>query len=106
MKVDELLSGVREAMSVKKVFGESIHEDGITVIPVAKVGGGGGGGGDTEGNGGGGFRLAAKPAGAYVIKDGEVTWKPAVNPNAIMVGWQLVAALAVFVLWRLRRNGE
>ena len=73
MKVDELLSGVREAMSVKKVFGESIHEDGITVIPVAKVGGGGGGGGDTEGNGGGGFGLAAKPAGAYVIKDGEVS---------------------------------
>jgi uncharacterized spore protein YtfJ len=106
MNLDELLSGAREAMSVKKVFGESVHEDGITVIPVAKVGGGGGGGGDTEGNGGGGFGLAAMPAGAYVIKDGDVSWKPAVNPNAIMLGWQLVAAFAVFVLWRLRRNGE
>jgi len=106
MKVDELLSGAGEALSVKKVFGESVHEDGVTLIPVAKVGGGGGAGGDTEGNGGGGFRLAAKPAGAYVIKDGEVTWKPAVEPNKIMLGWQLVAGFALFVLWRLRRNGE
>jgi uncharacterized spore protein YtfJ len=106
MKVDELLNGAREAMSVKKVFGESVHEDGITVIPVAKVGGGGGGGGDTEGNGGGGFGLTAKPAGAYVIKDGEVTWKPAVDSTKVMQGWQLVALFALFVLWRLRRNGE
>ena len=28
MNLDELLSGAREAMSVKKVFGESVHEDG------------------------------------------------------------------------------
>ena len=105
MDVDELLSQARDAMSVKKVFGESVHEDGVTVIPVAMVGGGGGGGGDTEGNGGGGFGLAAKPAGAYVIKDGEVSWKPAANPNTIMIGWQLVAAFALFVLWRVRRNG-
>jgi uncharacterized spore protein YtfJ len=105
MDVDELLSQARDAMSVRKVFGESVHEDGITVIPVATVAGGGGGGGDTEGNGGGGFGLAAKPAGAYVIKDGEVTWKPAVNPNTIMIGWQLVTAFALFVLWRLRRHG-
>jgi uncharacterized spore protein YtfJ len=106
MNVDEMLSEARDAMSVKKVFGETLHEDGVTVIPVAKVGGGGGGGGDTEGNGGGGFGLAAKPAGAYVIKDGEVTWKPAVEPNKIMLGWQLVAVFALFVLWRIGRHGE
>ena len=105
MDVDELLSQARDAMSVKKVFGESVHEDGVTVIPVAMVGGGGGGGGDTDGNGGGGFGLAAKPAGAYVIKDGEVSWKPAANPNTITIGWQLLAAFALFVLWRIRRSG-
>ena len=103
MNVDELLSGAREAMSVRKVFGEAIEEDGVTVIPVAKVAGGGGGGGDTEGNGGGGFGLAAKPAGVYLIKDGDVSWRPAVNPGAQIVGWQLVAAFALFVWWRLRR---
>jgi uncharacterized spore protein YtfJ len=105
MRVDELLSDARESMSVKKVFGEPVEENGVTVIPVANVRGGGGGGGDTEGNGGAGFGLTARPAGAYVIKDGEATWKPAVNPNAVMVGWQLVTAFALFVLWRIRRNG-
>jgi uncharacterized spore protein YtfJ len=103
MNVDELLSEARESMSVKKVFGDAIEENGVTVIPVAKVGGGGGGGSDNEGNGGAGFGLAARPAGAYVIKDGEVTWKPAANPNAQILGWQLVTAFAVFVWWRLRR---
>lgn len=106
MNVDEMLREARDSMSVKKVFGDAIEEGGITVIPVANVRGGGGGGGDTEGNGGGGFGLVAKPAGAYVIKDGELKWKPAVNPNAIVIGWQLVAAFALFVFWRLRRNGE
>ncbi len=105
MNVDELLSEARDSMSVKKVFGEPVEENGVTVIPVANVRGGGGGGGDTDGNGGAGFGLTARPAGAYVIRDGEVNWKPAVNPNAVMVGWQLVAAFALFVLWRVRRNG-
>jgi uncharacterized spore protein YtfJ len=116
MNVDELLSGAREAMSVRSVFGEPIEEDGVTVIPVAKAGvgggggsdtegnGGGGGGSDTEGNGGGGFGLAGKPAGAYVIRDGEVKWRPAVDPNRIVVGWQLVTAFAIFVWWRLARS--
>jgi uncharacterized spore protein YtfJ len=103
VKVDEMLSGARDAMSVKKVFGEPIERDGVIVIPTAKVGGGGGGGSDTEGNGGGGFGLAAKPAGAYVIKDGEVEWRPAVNPKHIMLGWQVVAMCALFVFWRLLR---
>lgn len=103
MNVDELLSEARDAITVKKVFGEPIEQEGVTVIPVAKVGGGGGGGGDTEGNGGGGFGLAAKPVGAYVIKDGEVRWKPAVDPNRIVLGWQLVTALALLVWWRVGR---
>jgi uncharacterized spore protein YtfJ len=106
MKVDEMLSGARDAISVTKVFGETVHEDGVAVIPVAKVAGGGGGGGDTEGNGGGGFGLAGKPAGAYVIKDGDVRWKPAIDVGRVILGWQLVAALAVFVWWRLGRNSE
>jgi uncharacterized spore protein YtfJ len=103
VKVDGILSGAREAMTVKKVFGDPVEQDGVTVIPVAKVAGGGGGGEDTEGNGGGGFGLAAMPAGAYVIKDGEVTWKPAQSPNTRVLGWQLVTAFALFVWWRLRR---
>src|SRR4051812_23570952 len=78
--VDELLRGAREALSVTRVFGEPHEQDGVTVIPAASVRGGGGGGGDKEDNGGGGFALMAKPAGAYVIKDGDVRWRPAVDP--------------------------
>ena len=66
--VDELLSGARDAISVKRVFGDPIEAEGVTIIPAAKVGGGGGGGGDSEDNGGGGFGIGAKPVGVYVIK--------------------------------------
>ena len=70
--VDDMLAGARDAISVKRVFGDPIESDGITIVPAAKVGGGGGGGGDTEHNGGGGFGLGAKPVGAYVIHEGKV----------------------------------
>ena len=81
--VDEILQGARDAMSVSRVFGNPIEVGDVTLLPVAKVGGGGGGGGDSENNGGGGFGISAKPAGAYVIRDGEVTWRPAVDVNRL-----------------------
>jgi len=102
VNVDELIEGARDAISVRRVFGDPIEEDGVTVIPAAAVRGGGGGGADTEGNGGTGFGLTASPVGAYVIKDGEVSWKPAVNPNRMILGWQIVSALAVFAWLRVR----
>ena len=99
MNVDELLGVVRDAISVRRVFGEPIEHDGVTVVPVAKVGGGGGGGSDTENNGGGGFGLRWRPAGVYVIRDGQVSWRPAIDP--VRIALVLVAALAV--LLRARR---
>jgi uncharacterized spore protein YtfJ len=99
--VDEILEGAREAITVRRVFGEPIEREGVTVVPAASVRGGGGGGGDVEGNGGGGFGVAARPAGVYVLEDGKVTWRPAVDPNRITLGWQLVSALAVLVAWSL-----
>jgi uncharacterized spore protein YtfJ len=102
--VDEILRGARDAISVGRVFGEPHEEGGVTVIPAATVRGGGGGGGDDENNGGGGFGVMAKPAGAYVIKDGDVKWRPAVDPNRIVLGWQIVAALGLLVAWSLTRR--
>ena len=98
MNVDEMLTGVRDAMQARIVFGEAIERDGITVIPAAKVRGGGGGGGDSENNAGGGFGLDARPAGAYVIRDGRVEWEPAVDVNRIVLGGQLIAIVALLVL--------
>jgi uncharacterized spore protein YtfJ len=91
---ESLLQGVRDAITARTVYGEPVERDGVTVIPAATVRGGGGGGGDSEGNGGGGFGLHGRPVGAYVIKDGEVTWKPAVDPARV-----LMVALAAFALW-------
>jgi uncharacterized spore protein YtfJ len=101
--VDEMLEGARDAMSVRRVFGEAYEENGVTVIPVASVRGGGGGGGDSDNNGGGGYGLQVRPVGAYVIKDGDVRWRPAVDPNRIVLGWQIVSALALLVGWRVAR---
>jgi uncharacterized spore protein YtfJ len=98
MDLDSLLQGHRDAVTVRRIYGEPIERDGVTVIPGAAVIGGTGGGGDDEGNGGGGFGLAGRPVGAWVIRDGEVTWRPAVDVNRILV---LVAILGVAALrWR------
>ncbi len=82
MNVDEMIRGTQDAMTVKRVYGDPIEKDGLTVIPAAKVMGGGGGGGDAENNAGGGFGVRARPAGAWVIKDGKVRWEPAL-PRAL-----------------------
>jgi uncharacterized spore protein YtfJ len=92
MKVDDLLEGARDAITVRRVYGEPIELDGVTVVPAAAVRGGGGGGGDDSDNGGGGFGLAARPVGAWVIRgDGYVSWRPAVDVTRL-------AAIAALVL--------
>jgi uncharacterized spore protein YtfJ len=104
VNVDELLSGARDVISVRRVFGDPIEQDGVVVIPAAAVSGGGGGGGDAESNGGGGFGLRARPVGAYVIKDGEVSWKPVIDPSRLTIGWQVVAGLWALAFWSLARR--
>ena len=96
--VQELIRRTIEGMRATQVFGEPIERDGATFLPAAKVRGGGGSGGDTEGNGGGGFCLTAKPAGMYVIRDGNATWQPALDLNRVILGGQLVAIVALLVL--------
>lgn len=103
--VDELLRGAQDAISAKRVYGEPVEGEGVTVIPAASVRGGGGGGGDNENNGGGGFGLTARPVGAYVIgSNGEVKWKPAIDVQRMVLGWQVVSALGVLAVWSLVRR--
>lgn len=102
MQVQEVLSTARDTITVRRVFGEPYEKDGVTVIPAARVGGGGGGGSgfDETGreNGGGGFGVGGRPAGVYVVKDGRVSWQPAVDPTRMVA---IVGALVA--LWLLRR---
>lgn len=104
-RVEELLAGHRDAMTVKRVFGEPFERNGVTVIPAATVMGGGGGGrgpGPDGGEGSGsGFGLVARPAGAYVIRGDEVTWQPAIDVNRAVLGGLVVIALRM--LLRRRR---
>ena len=96
---------VEEAISVRRVFGEPYEKDGVTVIPAARVSGGGGGGSgeapEGEGHGSGtgtGFGLSAKPFGVFVIADGDVSWRPAVDVNRVILGGQLVAIAGLLLL--------
>ena len=106
MRTDDLVTTLREGMSVSRVFGEPIERDGVTVIPAATIRGGAGGGNgrkpeSAEEGEGGGMGLIARPAGAYVIKDGAVNWLPAVDVNRIVT----TAVLGVVgVVWLVARG--
>jgi uncharacterized spore protein YtfJ len=99
MSLSQLLDTARDSMTVRRVFGDPYERDGATVIPAARVRGAGGGGGGKDERGqegdGGGFVLTARPVGAYVVKDGAVTWQPAVDVERVVtvavLGWALVA---------------
>jgi uncharacterized spore protein YtfJ len=107
MDVQEVITQARDAISVKRVFGDPYEKDGVTFIPAAKVGGGaGGGGGEGEDpNGGGrgkgsgsGFGLSGRPAGAFVIRDDEVRWQPATDVNRVILGAQVIALAALLTV--------
>jgi uncharacterized spore protein YtfJ len=97
MNALEAVSQAKDVINVRRVYGEPYQENGLTIIPAANVIGGGGGGGDTEGNGGAGFGVRARPAGAWVIKDGEATWRPAFDLNRAVLMGQLIAIIALLV---------
>ena len=112
-EVLENLRGTRDAMNVRRVFGDAYEIVGVTVIPVARVSGGGGGGGgegaSTTASGGGfgtGFGLHVCPVGVYQVRDGDVVWKPAVDAGRLAKGGQVLAGLVIvcITLVALRRR--
>jgi uncharacterized spore protein YtfJ len=128
MLIDEVLAQARDTLTVRRVFGEPIERDGLTVIPVANVmGGGGGGGGEgpvmpgepgrdphaTDGapdappvasGSGASFAVRATPAGAYVIKGGEVRWEPAVDLTRVIVMGQIVGIVFLLAMRSILRS--
>ena len=99
MKVDELVSAVRESLTVRRVYGEAVQLEGVTVIPTASIAGGFGGGNGKDPNGqegeGGGFGISGRPSGAYIVRNGQVSWHPAVDVNKVIgvVGMVVVTYL-------------
>jgi uncharacterized spore protein YtfJ len=103
MEVQEVLAQARDSMTVKRVYGEPYEKDGVTIIPAARVQGGAGAGGgeDPQGQGrgsGSGFGVNARPVGAFIIRGGELSWRPAVDVNRIILGGQVVAVVALLTI--------
>ncbi len=109
MNAKDLLGKVGNNLSVGRSFGPAYEKDGLFVIPVALVAGGGGGGEGPAGasspsetsdeeseeespyGSGGGFGGVVFPVGAYVVKDDDVRWVPAVNVTLLaLVGLGLL----------------
>jgi uncharacterized spore protein YtfJ len=109
MEPAEMLNTAKDAITVRRVFGDPVQQDGITLIPGAIIAGGGGGGGGHDQQGqegeGGGFGIRARPSGAFVITDGQVRWRPAVDVNRVIM---IIGAIAVATLlaWARSRSAS
>jgi hypothetical protein len=83
MDAKEILAQAHDAATIKRVFGEPIEREGVTVVPVAAAWC---------------FGLVVRPIGVYRIKGEEVEWQPAVDATLIALGGQLVGIVALLVL--------
>ncbi len=113
MDAQQMLVGTQDVLTVRRVFGDPVRIDGVTLIPAAVIRGGGGAGARGAEQSGAGFGLHARPAGVYVIRGGDtVSWRPAVDINRVILGGQLVAITALLTLrpvllrWLNRRSAE
>jgi uncharacterized spore protein YtfJ len=119
MALRELASGIAGSSSVQKVFGEPIEKDGVLVIPVASIRGAFGGGESTPAPGGeagpaapaalaagwgGGGGWSATAAGAYVLKNGEISWVPAADANRTILIGCLTGIFTMLVLRSIVRT--
>jgi uncharacterized spore protein YtfJ len=104
---ERLLERIGGVANAEAVFGAPVQQDGITVIPVAKVrwGAGGGGGADAAGEGGsgGGGGLTATPAGYIEIRNGMAQF---VRTSSRAEQWPalVAAAVAAWIVLRALRS--
>src|SRR5579872_7500244 len=119
MSAKELLRNLGETLgttaSVKSVFGEPIHLEGKTVVPIAKVAYGFGGGfGSGHGKyasspeaqgegGGGGGGVRAFPAGALEITADSTRFVPFTDARALGAAFAAGALLGGLLLFRRHR---
>ena len=106
------LDAVKDAMTVRRVFGDAYEVGGTTIIPVASVQGGGGGGlgegpndgGGTPVGGGVGFGVKARPVGVYIVREGQVSWQPALDVTRVIVAGQLLGLVAILTVRKLLKT--
>lgn len=104
MDVQQVMTAAKDAITVKRVFAEPYEKDGLTVIPAAMVAGGGGGGTGQDAKGqegeGVGYGVSGRPVGAYVIENGRISWRPAIDVTRI--AGMLALVVLTYVLSRPR----
>jgi hypothetical protein len=135
MDVGKLLMKASDDLSVRRAFGTAYEKDDMLIIPVALVAGGGGGGtghprhrdpaagqesapeGDPPDHdatpqdprrvdAGGGFGGLVLPAGAYVVKGGQVRWAPAVDMTIVVLASLSLVRVLARAWTRSRRHRE
>ncbi len=136
MDVGKLLVKASDDFSVRRAFGTAYEKDDLLIIPVAIVAGGGGGGtarprhrdlaagsasrpeagpaghdappqDPDQTDAGAGFGGLVLPAGAYVVKGGQVRWVPAVDMTiVVLASLSLVRVLARTRTRSRRRHGR
>ena len=85
------------SLHVRRAFGEPIQHGAVTLVPVAVVSGASGSA-QRQQKGRGRFALQVKPLGVYVVQGSDVVWRPAVEVNRIVLGGQLVGAVALIAV--------
>ena len=92
--------------NAKNIYGEPVERDGVTVIPVAKVGygfGGGSGKKEKEEGMGGGGGLGMMPIGYIEIKNGETRFRPTRDPLAFVPTILAAAPLILITVWKITK---
>jgi hypothetical protein len=90
MKLRDALDSIVPDPSAAQIYGQPYQTaDGATVLPVAKVRGR-----TRPGAADADLRLTAKPAGVFVIKDGEATWVPALDSTRIALMGEMIGLVA------------
>jgi uncharacterized spore protein YtfJ len=106
----DVLTAVRDKLTVKTAIGEPMVHNGLTIVPVARISAGGGAGtgreeaaqkaaGAAGATGQGvGFGVRSAPVGVFVIRDDKVTWRPSVDVSKVILGGQVVAIVALLTV--------
>ncbi|OBG85930.1 hypothetical protein A5698_03220, partial [Mycobacterium sp. E136] len=85
----ELLDSLDFDPNASRVYGQPYETaDGTTVIPVAEVRGRARRGRDPN------VKVTTKPAGVFVIKNGDAVWRPAVDSTRITLAGILVGLVS------------
>ena len=93
MEAQDVYAGPGDGMTAKRVFGKAYEQDGVVLIPVARISGGGGGRGKRRG-----FGMRGHPVGAFVIRGDRVRWKPVIDINGLLFRAQVMAGAAVLLV--------